>query len=151
MHVSGVCLREKVKTHSHDTVTVLVRRSYYRTGASYWALDWRDAGRCDACLAGVTEECASTRSPLPAGYLAASLQYGDGVDDVEFVFTRDGSKTVLFAARSRVNKASPPGCFTPGCVNGPRNRGRMEELQRELGWLPLETDEDKKWVPLLLH
>ena len=33
----------------------------------------------------------------------------------------------------------------------PLKRGRLEELQRELGWLPLETDEDKKWVPLLLH
>lgn len=50
-----------------------------------------------------------------AGYVAATLRYGaDDVDDVEFYFTRDGSKTVLFASRSRVNKASPPGCFTRG-------------------------------------
>lgn len=41
--------------------------------------------------------------------------------------------------------------YFAGCINGPRNRGRLEEVQRELGWLPLETDEDKKWVPLLLH
>ena len=88
-----------------------------------------------------------------SGYVAASLRYGgdDDVDDVEFFLTKDGSKTVLFSSRSRVNRASPPGCFTPGCINGPRNRSRMEGLQRELGWLPLETDEDKKWVPLLLH
>ena len=48
------------------------------------------------------------------GYLAASLQYGSEVDDVEFFFTKNGSKTVLFKSQSRVNKASPPGCFTPG-------------------------------------
>ena len=58
---------------------------------------------------------------------------------------------MLFIAQSRENKASPPGCFKPGCVNGPRNRARMEELLRAVGWLPLETDEEKKWVPLLLH
>ena len=65
------------------------------------------------------------------GYVAASLRYGGGggsggddVDDVEFFLTMDGSKTVLFKSQSRVNKASPPGCFTPGCINGPRNRGR---------------------------
>lgn len=34
---------------------------------------------------------------------------------------------------------------------GPRNRGRLERLRDDLGWVPLETDEDKRWVPLLLH
>ena len=86
-----------------------------------------------------------------AGFLAASLAYPDGIDEYEFYFKNDGSKTVLFKAQSRVNRASPPGCFTPGCINGPRNRARVEELQREIGWLGFETDEDKKWVPLLLH
>lgn len=37
------------------------------------------------------------------------------------------------------------------CIAGPRNRGRLEHLRDELGWVPLETDEDKHWVPLLLH
>ena len=91
------------------------------------------------------------RADAAAGFLAASLAYPDGIDEYEFYFKNDGSKTVLFKAQSRVNRASPPGCFTPGCINGPRNRARVEELQREIGWLGFETDEDKKWVPLLLH
>ena len=75
-----------------------------------------------------------------AGYVAASLRHDDAdVDDLEFRWA------------GRVNVASPPGCFKPGCINGPRQRARAEALQRELGWLPLETDEEKKWVPLLLH
>lgn len=45
----------------------------------------------------------------------------------------DGSNIVLFKSRSRVNLPDPPGCFTVGCINGPRNRARMEDLQRELG------------------
>ena len=69
----------------------------------------------------------------------------------EFFFLNDGSGAVLFRWAGRVNVASPPGCFKPGCINGPRQRARAEALQRELGWLPLETDEEKKWVPLLLH
>ena len=87
-----------------------------------------------------------------AGYVAASLRHDDAdVDDLEFFFLNDGSGAVLFRWAGRVNVASPPGCFKPGCINGPRQRARAEALQRELGWLPLETDEEKKWVPLLLH
>ena len=89
-----------------------------------------------------------------AGYVAASLRHDDSssdVDDLEFFFLNDGSGAVLFRWAGRVNVASPPGCFKPGCINGPRQRTRAEDLQRELGWLPLETDEEKRWVPLLLH
>ena len=89
-----------------------------------------------------------------AGYVAASLRHDDSssdVDDLEFFFLNDGSGAVLFRWAGRVNVASPPGCFKPGCINGPRQRARAEDLQRELGWLPLETDEEKQWVPLLLH
>ena len=45
----------------------------------------------------------------------------------------------------------PPGCAQRGCINGPPQRARAEDLRERLGWLPLETDEDKVWVPLLLH
>ena len=49
--------------------------------------------------------------------------------------------------------ADPPGCFTPGCINGPPQRRRLKELADALGFLPLEPDEpeEKVWVPLLLH
>eukprot|EP00873_Tetraselmis_striata_P020061 jgi/Tetstr1/440325/TSEL_028662.t1 len=50
-----------------------------------------------------------------------------------------------------VAKAPPPFCTKPGCVNGPPNRQRMEALRDELLWSPLETDEDKKWVQIMLH
>ncbi len=48
-------------------------------------------------------------------------------------------------------RPDPPGCWVPGCINGPRQRARMEALRDRLGWLNLESDEDKEWVPLLLH
>ena len=89
---------------------------------------------------------------LELGGNAACVVMDDAdVDDLEFFFLNDGSGAVLFRWAGRVNVASPPGCFKPGCINGPRQRARAEALQRELGWLPLETDEEKKWVPLLLH
>jgi hypothetical protein len=45
----------------------------------------------------------------------------------------------------------PPGCSRPGCINGPRERERMEVLRDRLQLLVNETDEEKKWVQLLLH
>eukprot|EP00747_Dinoflagellata_sp_TGD_P027939 gnl/TRDRNA2_/TRDRNA2_132926_c0_seq1.p1 gnl/TRDRNA2_/TRDRNA2_132926_c0~~gnl/TRDRNA2_/TRDRNA2_132926_c0_seq1.p1 ORF type:complete len:292 (+),score=49.39 gnl/TRDRNA2_/TRDRNA2_132926_c0_seq1:25-876(+) len=45
----------------------------------------------------------------------------------------------------------PPGCFKRGCINGPPQRRYATALGEELGWLPLEPDEEKRWVPLLLH
>ena len=93
----------------------------------------------------------SLRVDAPNGKLSADIQYDDGVDSYEFWFKNDGSRVVLFSAVSDTNKVSPPGCFTPGCINGPRNRKRVEDLRKDIGWLAFETDEDKKWVSLLLH
>ena len=138
------------------TGTSCVSTSSFRTPANYlppWEYVEDDAdafAKLERALRG-RAVADSVRADAAAGFLAASLAYPDGVDEYEFYFKNDGSKTVLFKAQSRVNRASPPGCFTPGCINGPRNRARVEELQRELGWLGFETDEDKKWVPLLLH
>ncbi|BBN09015.1 hypothetical protein MPTK1_4g16400 [Marchantia polymorpha subsp. ruderalis] len=72
----------------------------------------------------------------------------DDVDDLEFLFV---GKQVCYRSRSRKNAPDPPFCWWPGCINGPKNRGRMERLRDELGWIPMETDEEKVWVPLLLH
>lgn len=138
------------------TGTSCVSTSSFRTPANYlppWEYVEDDAvafAKLERALRG-RAVADSVRADAAAGFVAASLAYPDGVDDYEFYFKNDGSKTVLFKAQSRVNKASPPGCFTPGCINGPRNRSRVEELRRDVGWLAFETDEDKKWVPLLLH
>ena len=138
------------------TGTSCVSTSSFRTPANYlppWEYLESDADAFQSLVRTLRRRPgAVVRDADPArGYVAATLEYPDGADDYEFFFTDDGSKTVLFRAQSRVNRASPPGCFTPGCVNGPRNRARVEDIRRELGWLGLETDEDKKWVPLLLH
>ncbi|CAK9870778.1 unnamed protein product [Sphagnum jensenii] len=85
-------------------------------------------------------------------YIYAFLPSGnsrvDDVDDLEFLFV---GNVVCYRSVSRVTIPDPPFCWWPGCINGPRNRGRLEHLRDELGWVPLETDEDKHWVPLLLH
>ena len=70
----------------------------------------------------------------------------------------------------------PPGCIESGCITGkrravaihhsprglgphsvltkylsagPPQRRYVEALRNRLGWLPLETDEDKKWVQMM--
>ena len=73
----------------------------------------------------------------------------DDWDVAEFVVRSDG--IVSFRAQSEQYLPNPPGCFFRGCISGPRPRAHMQQLQQELGWPALETDEDKKWVPLLLH
>mmetsp|Transcript_16804 Transcript_16804/g.42135 ORF Transcript_16804/g.42135 Transcript_16804/m.42135 type:complete len:233 (+) Transcript_16804:300-998(+) len=83
--------------------------------------------------------------PYQGGFLRQS-----GVDTVEFLFNAD-RKLVTFRSVDSVAKAPPPFCTKPGCVNGPPNRQRMEALRDELLWSPLETDEDKKWVQIMLH
>mmetsp|Transcript_37109 Transcript_37109/g.66410 ORF Transcript_37109/g.66410 Transcript_37109/m.66410 type:complete len:232 (-) Transcript_37109:268-963(-) len=88
-------------------------------------------------------------------YLRAELPYPGsflsqpGVDTVEFLFI--GSSTVTFRSVDSVAKAPPPFCLKPGCVNGAPNKARLEALRDELDWSPLETDEDKKWVQIMLH
>lgn len=49
------------------------------------------------------------------------------------------------------NDLSPPFCFIPGCISGPRQRVRLEALRDKLGFLSMETDEDKKWLQIMLH
>ena len=85
----------------------------------------------------------SVRADAAAGFLAASLAYPDGIDEYEFYFKNDGSKTVLFKAQSRVNRASPPGCSPRVASTAPQRARGVEELRREIGWLGFETDEDK--------
>jgi hypothetical protein len=63
---------------------------------------------------------------------------------------REGG-VVLFWAHGQGAAAPPPFCFVPGCISGPRQRDRMQALGQRLGWLPFETDEDKKWTPILFH
>ncbi len=57
----------------------------------------------------------------------------------------------MFSSNSIANSPDPPFCLTPGCISGPGNRGRLEALRDQLGWSNLETDEDKKWVQIMLH
>jgi hypothetical protein len=63
---------------------------------------------------------------------------------------KDGG-IVVFSSNSIANSPDPPFCLTPGCISGPGNRGRLEALRDQLGWSNLETDEDKKWVQIMLH
>ncbi|GFR47782.1 hypothetical protein Agub_g9551, partial [Astrephomene gubernaculifera] len=112
------------------------------------------------------------REDEPRGYIAAVVPYKLGPgrqqqpwDLLEFVFASEG-RTVTF--RSEALPGGLPGsqplpglqlpavpprpfCWTLGCVTGPGNRGRLEALRDSLGWSSLETDEDKSWVPFLLH
>ncbi|KAG2489449.1 hypothetical protein HYH03_012085 [Edaphochlamys debaryana] len=87
------------------------------------------------------------------GYLEAVVPYelGPGRQDedlVEFKFARDA---VAFRSEARVGANPPPFCWTPGCVSGPGNRGRLEALRDALGWNSQDIDEDKVWQPILLH
>ncbi|MEW5320519.1 MAG: hypothetical protein WDW38_011586 [Sanguina aurantia] len=70
-------------------------------------------------------------------------------DDVEFLFV-EGNK-VLFRSEAHKNVPSPPFCFIKGCISGPGNRVRLEALRDQLGWNSLEPDDEKKWVPILMH
>jgi hypothetical protein len=95
----------------------------------------------------------SSRSQ-PSGLLGSILAAADAGDvaqgdELRFLLREDG--TVLFSSRSPSRGPDPPFCLTPGCISGPGNRGRMQELLDSLGWQVLETDEDKEWVQILLH
>jgi len=71
------------------------------------------------------------------------------VDDLQFVLREDG--VALFRSQARQFHADPPFCLRAGCVSGPSNRGRLEDLRDALGWGVMETDEDKQWVQIMLH
>ncbi|MEW5298094.1 MAG: hypothetical protein WDW36_001252 [Sanguina aurantia] len=87
------------------------------------------------------------------GYVAAQVPYKiagqQDTDDVEFLFV-EGNK-VLFRSEAHKNVPSPPFCFIKGCISGPGNRVRLEALRDQLGWNSLEPDDEKKWVPILMH
>lgn len=100
----------------------------------------------------LVERNATVTVDEPGHYLQARIPYGKGVDvDVgEFLFVEDAD-IVVYRDSSVVNTPDPPGCMKFGCINGPRNRGRMDALRDASGFLSYETDEEKTWVPLLLH
>ncbi|EFJ41178.1 hypothetical protein VOLCADRAFT_107798 [Volvox carteri f. nagariensis] len=90
------------------------------------------------------------------GYIAALVPYQlapgrQDVDLLEFKFATGGGAAVAFRSEAHINTPPPPFCWTPGCISGPGNRARMEQLRNSLGWSSMETDEDKKWVQILLH
>ncbi|PNH06579.1 hypothetical protein TSOC_007010, partial [Tetrabaena socialis] len=80
------------------------------------------------------------------GYVAALVPYQlspgrQDVDIVEFKFVSDG-RAVAFSGRC---------CGPARGEGGPGNRGRLEALRDSLGWSSQETDEDKKWLQIMLH
>jgi hypothetical protein len=80
------------------------------------------------------------------------LRCGAGQPDwdlLEVIVRPDG--LAVFRAQSEKYLPNPPGCFWRNCISGPRARAHLQQLQADLGWPSLETDEDKRWVPLLLH
>ncbi|KXZ46247.1 hypothetical protein GPECTOR_45g117 [Gonium pectorale] len=84
------------------------------------------------------------------GWRYQSTRCRRDADLLEFKFAPDGA-AVAFRSEARTAVAPPPFCWTPGCISGPGNRGRLEALRDGLGWSSMETDEDKKWVQILLH
>lgn len=87
-----------------------------------------------------------------AGYVSARVVFGPGrqdYDSLQFLVQPDG--LVLFKSEAAGNRLYPPFCFTPGCISGPGNRQRLEELRNSLGWVAFETDEGKAWQQILLH
>ena len=74
----------------------------------------------------------------------------DDGETMQFLFLGEGRVAVRSESWIR-GILDPPGCAKRGCINGPRSRSRMQTLLSDLGWLAGETDEDKLWVPLLLH
>ncbi|KAJ9516875.1 hypothetical protein QJQ45_027274 [Haematococcus lacustris] len=73
------------------------------------------------------------------------------VDEMEFVF-RD--TLILFrseAVDGGLGGPDPAFCWVTNCVSGPRQRARLEALRDALGWSVEETDEDKRWVQIMLH
>ncbi|KAG2454273.1 hypothetical protein HYH02_001304 [Chlamydomonas schloesseri] len=86
-------------------------------------------------------------------YVALMVPYklGAGKTDVDLLEFKFTDVAVAFRSEAGVNIPPPPFCYTPGCISGPPNRARMEVLRDALGWSSQETDEDKKWVQILLH
>lgn len=85
----------------------------------------------------------------PAGTAAASARR-----DVLEVLLDDRPGIAIFKAVGFEDRLYPwpPFCWTPGCINGPPVRGRLEELRKQLGWAPDEpADTLDGWVPIFFH
>ena len=95
----------------------------------------------------------------PGGVAVAATASGWG-EEILFVLAEDegiggGAGVVTFTVAGApgrfLNPPDPPGCLQRGCINGPVQRRYVEALRDRLQWQNLETDEDKRWVQLLLH
>jgi hypothetical protein len=105
----------------------------------------------DAPFDGVAAARVLEERTLPSGrrYLAVLHARADGDTEVlELLLLPDA---VCFRLAGAARRRDAPGCAGRGCINGPAQRGRLEALRDALDVSPLETDEDKRWVPLLLH
>lgn len=114
-----------------------------------WCCSWASRSLLDELSA---REASLLEVDEADGYVAARVRFGsnDGdVDTLQFRLLTDG--VVLFKSQAAANRPYPPFCFTPGCISGPGNRQRLEALRDDLGWRPMEPDDDKKWVQILLH
>ena len=61
-------------------------------------------------------------------------------------------KMILFrSVKVGGRELTPPFCLVPHCITGPSNRVRLESLRDRLGYINLETDEDKVWNQIFLH
>jgi len=63
--------------------------------------------------------------------------------------TAGSGKRGFLGLGNKLTVPDPPGCFESGCISGPPQRRYVEAIRNKLGWLPLETDEDKKWVQIM--
>ena len=64
-------------------------------------------------------------------------------------FQQDSLGPSLIVGSGAFNLPDPPACATEGCITGPPQRKYVDLIRDRLGWLPLETDEDKKWVQVM--
>lgn len=64
--------------------------------------------------------------------------------------TATSGKRGFLGLGNKLTVPDPPGCFESGCISGPPQRRYVEAIRNKLGWLPLETDEDKKWVQIMV-
>ena len=96
-----------------------VSTSSFRTPANYlppWEYLESDADALESLVRTLRRRPGAVVRDADAarGYVAATLEYPDGADEYEFFFTRDGSKTVLFRAQSRVTERPLPVVSPPG-------------------------------------
>ena len=140
-------------THNADTVF-----------AHQYAVPWIVPERM--ALAEASEELAQAIQDLGGTVSGIQSAGRDGTDlelaarapgwgeEMTFLLRNDGVVLYTIAGLSGfggIRVPDPPGCFARGCISGPPQRRYVEALRDRLSWLPMETDEDKEWVQLLLH